>query len=63
MCKIIGCLLHQWEKSKYLLFKEDEIYLNLVMNYIPETLYTLQRKLIKKKEFISSENSIDIKFS
>lgn len=36
----------------YLRFQEDEVYLNLVMNYIPETLYSLIKKYNKKKEQI-----------
>ena len=32
--------------------KEDEIYLNLVMNYVSETLYSLIKQYNKKKENI-----------
>jgi serine/threonine protein kinase len=31
---------------------EEEVYLNLVMNYVPETLYSLIKKYNKKKEQI-----------
>ena len=40
------------EKMYFLNLKEEEVYLNLVMNYSPETIYTLQRKLSKKKEVL-----------
>jgi hypothetical protein len=33
---------------------KDEVYLNLVMNYVPETLYSLIKKYNKKKEILSS---------
>lgn len=37
--------------------KEEEVYLNLVMNYIPETLYSLQKKLTKRKECLPEQQS------
>ena len=45
------------EKMYFLNLKEEELYLNLVMNYSPETIYTLQRKLSKKKEVLSPQQS------
>jgi hypothetical protein len=45
------------EKMYFLNLKEEEVYLNLVMNYSPETIYTLQRKLSKKKEVLSPQQS------
>jgi len=37
----------------YYINKEDEIYLNLVMEYFPETIYSYQKQLIKNKEKFS----------
>jgi hypothetical protein len=31
---------------------KDEVYLNLVMNYMPETLYSLIKKYNKRKEIM-----------
>lgn len=38
----------------YINNNKDEVYLNLVMNYMPETLYSLIKIYNKKKEILSN---------
>ena len=52
MYKIDRLVFHSRKKSKKL-NKEDEVYLNLVTNYMPETIYSVIKKLNKKKERIN----------
>jgi len=39
-----------FDKNDFLLLQKDEVYLNLVLEYVPETVYRVARNYSKNKQ-------------
>jgi len=41
---------NMFDKNDFLLLQKDEVYLNLVLEYVPETVYRVARNYSKNKQ-------------